>query len=73
MRDDLRGLARILPLYTESLRRLLAAGQCRTCMFITPVAYTGMVEFVRRRCAKWGTFFGETKGTFKTLAPGSGA
>lgn len=65
MRDDMRGLARILPLYTESLKRLLAAGSCRTCMFITPVGYTGMVEFVRRRCAKWGSFFGETKGTWK--------
>jgi GNAT superfamily N-acetyltransferase len=65
MRNDMRGLARILPLYTESLRRLLASGSCSTCMFITPVAYTGMVEFVRRRCAKWGSFFGETKGTRK--------
>lgn len=66
MRGDMRGMARILPLYTESLRRLLASGQCKTCMFITPVEYTGMVEFVRRRCAKWGSFFGETKGTRKT-------
>jgi GNAT superfamily N-acetyltransferase len=65
MRDDMRGLARILPLYTESLRRLMASGTCAWCMFITPVGYTGMVEFVKRRCAKWGSFFGETKGTYK--------
>lgn len=71
MRNDMRGLARILPLYTESLRRLLDSGACSTCMFITPVAYTGMVEFVRRRCAKWGSFFGETKGTYKTGLLGS--
>lgn len=70
MRDDMRGLARILPLYTESLKRLIASGTCNWCMFVTPVAYTGMVEFVKRRCAKWGSFFGETKGTYKTgLAP----
>ena len=61
MRDDMRGLARILPLYTESLKRLMASGTCNWCMFVTPVAYTGMVEFVKRRCAKWGSFFGETK------------
>ncbi len=74
MRNDMRGLARILPLYTESLRRLLDSGACTTCMFITPVAYTGMVEFVRRRCAKWGSFFGETKGSFKSgLLGASGA
>lgn len=66
MRGDMRGMARILPLYTESLRRLLDSGTCRTCMFITPIEYTGMVEFVKRRCAKWGTFFGETRGTMKT-------
>lgn len=66
MRGDMRGMARILPLYTESLRRLLDSGSCRTCMFITPIEYTEMVEFVRRRCAKWGTFFGETRGTMKT-------
>lgn len=73
MRDDMRGLARILPLYTESLKRLMASGTCAWCMFVTPVAYTGMVEFVKRRCAKWGSFFGETKGTYKSLtAPAAG-
>ncbi|MFN8058376.1 MAG: GNAT family N-acetyltransferase [Vicinamibacterales bacterium] len=68
MRTDLRGLARIVPLYTESLKRLAQTGEYRHCMFITPVAYSGMVEFVRRRCEKWISFVGETKGVQKALA-----
>ncbi len=57
---------RIMPLYTKSLERLRAAG-CRYCTFVTPVTYRTMVEFVRRRCAPWATFFGETRGVVKKL------
>jgi GNAT superfamily N-acetyltransferase len=57
---------RIMPLYTESLERLRGAG-CRFCTFVTPVTYRTMVEFVRRRCAPWATFFGETRGVVKKL------
>lgn len=57
---------RIMPLYTESLERLRAAG-CRFCTFVTPVTYRTMVEFVRKRCAPWASFFGETRGVVKKL------
>lgn len=57
---------RIMPLYSESLERLRAAG-CRYCTFVTPVSYRTMVEFVRRRCAPWASFFGETRGVAKRL------
>jgi GNAT superfamily N-acetyltransferase len=66
MRKDLSGHARILPLYTASIDRLRGTA-CRLCTFITPVVYTGMVEFVRTRCAKWVTFVGETRGMRKAL------
>lgn len=66
MREDLARRARILPLYTASIRRLLETG-CKTCTFVTPVGYAPMVEFVSRRCAPWASFFGETRGCQKKL------
>jgi GNAT superfamily N-acetyltransferase len=68
MRQDLSRRGRILPLYTESLRRLRQTPYT-TAMFITPMCYKEMVEFVRRRCAPWGSFFGETRGATKPLLP----
>ena len=66
MRKDLGRRARILPLYSESIRRLREAG-CAACMFITPVGYPNMVRFAERRCAPWASFFGKTMGTSKLL------
>jgi hypothetical protein len=66
MRKDLGRRARILPLYSESIRRLREVG-CPRCTFITPVAYPNMVRFAERRCAPWASFFGKTMGTFKLL------
>lgn len=66
MRKDLGRRGRIMPLYTASIERLRAAG-IETCLFVTPVVHRTMVEFVRRRCAPWASFFGETRGTFKEL------
>ena len=68
MRKDLGRRGRIMPLYTASIERLRAAG-IETCMFVTPVVHRTMVEFVRRRCAPWASFFGETKGTVRNLRP----
>jgi GNAT superfamily N-acetyltransferase len=68
MRSDLSRRGRILPLYTESLRRLRQTPY-DTAMFITPMVFKEMVEFVRRRCAPWGSFFGETRGAAKILIP----
>jgi hypothetical protein len=66
MRKDLGRRGRILPLFTESLRRLREVG-CPMCTFVTPVFYGSMVEFVRERCAPWAEFFGETRGVSKAL------
>jgi GNAT superfamily N-acetyltransferase len=68
MRRDLARQGRIMPLYTEAIERLRAAG-CRECMFITPLGYTEMVNFVKRRCAPWATSFSETRGAGKNLTP----
>lgn len=67
MRKDLSRRARIVPLYSESLRRLADAG-CEFCTFITPTVYPGMVEFIRRHCAPYASFTGETRGTRKRLS-----
>lgn len=68
MRRDLSGRARILPLYTESIRRLVGTS-CRFCTFITPVEHANMVAFVRKRCAAWIGYVGETRGAAKSLVP----
>jgi GNAT superfamily N-acetyltransferase len=66
VRADLARRARILPLYTASLERLRASG-CRQCLFVTPVTYGPMVDFVKNRCEQWVSFVGETRGVAKSL------
>ena len=66
MRSDLSRRGRILPLYTESLQRLAAAGIAE-CTLVTPLEYSEMAEFLKRRCAGAVTFFGETRGSAKAL------
>lgn len=66
MRKDLGRRGRIMPLYTASIERLREGG-VGTCVFVTPVVHRTMVEFVRRRCAPWASFFGETRGCVREL------
>jgi type 2 lantibiotic biosynthesis protein LanM len=66
VRDDLGRRGRILPLYTESISRLKAAG-CRICTFVTPAFYEDMIKFVNRRCRRWVSFVEETRGSTKAL------
>jgi GNAT superfamily N-acetyltransferase len=67
MRSDLSRRGRILPLYTESIQRLAAAG-IKECTLVTPLEYAEMAEFLRRRCATAVHYFGETRGSAKSLA-----
>lgn len=67
MRQDLSRRGRILPLYTESIQRLSAAG-IPECTLVTPLDYAEMADFLRRRCASAVHFFGETRGSAKALA-----
>ncbi len=66
MRKDLSRRGRILPLYTESIRRLAASG-CRVGTLVTPLNYAAMAQFLRVRCADAVHFFGETRGSVKEL------
>jgi hypothetical protein len=67
MRPDLARRAAILPLYKASIEKVAEAGYTY-CMFITPVEYKGMVDFIRNHCARWIGFVGETRGVSKRLA-----
>jgi GNAT superfamily N-acetyltransferase len=67
MRRDLSRRGRILPLYTESILRLSAAG-IKECTLVTPLEYGEMAEFLRRRCASAVHYFGETRGSLKRLS-----
>jgi GNAT superfamily N-acetyltransferase len=66
MRSDLSRRGRMLPLYTESIERLAAAG-VGECTLVTPLEYAEMAEFLRRRCASAVHYFGETRGSAKEL------
>ncbi len=69
MRKDLSRRARILPLYSEAIRRLHEAGFERGT-FVTPTVYPEMVEFIRQHIAPYVSFTGETRGTRKKLEIG---
>lgn len=62
----LKRRGRIVPAYTESIRRLDEAGFER-CMFTAPAYHPEMVQFVKRWCGPWGSFLGETRGSSKVL------
>jgi GNAT superfamily N-acetyltransferase len=66
MRKDLSRRGRIVPLYSESIRRLTET-PCEVCTMITPTVYPGMIEFIRRHIAPYASFTGETRGTRKAF------
>jgi hypothetical protein len=66
IRTDLSRRGRILPLYTESIVRLSQAG-IGECSLVTPIEYSQMAQFLRRRCAGAVHFFAETRASAKLL------
>jgi GNAT superfamily N-acetyltransferase len=66
MRDDLSRRGRILPLYTESIVRISQAG-IGECSLVTPLEYSHMAAFLKRRCAGAVHFFAETRASTKLL------
>jgi GNAT superfamily N-acetyltransferase len=66
IRDDLRRRGRILPLYTESILRVSQAG-IGECSLVTPLEYSHMAAFLKRRCASAVHFFAETRASAKLL------
>jgi hypothetical protein len=67
LRKEISRRGRIVPLYRESLRRLVEAG-CRRCTFVTPVEYPNMIRFAYRWIAPIAEFASETRGSRKRLA-----
>jgi GNAT superfamily N-acetyltransferase len=66
IRSDLARRARLLPAYSESIRRASEAGFKRM-LFTVPVYHKNMLHFAERWCAPWATFRGESRGSSKTL------
>ncbi|MCH9648185.1 MAG: GNAT family N-acetyltransferase [Deltaproteobacteria bacterium] len=66
IRPDLKQRGRIVPLYSESIRRLSETPYER-CSLTVPMHHRPMVAFVKRHCASWVSFVGETRGTEKEL------
>jgi GNAT superfamily N-acetyltransferase len=66
MRRDLARRGRLVPLFSESIRRLDET-PLRRCMFTTPLHHREMVAFVERHCKRWVSFVGHTRGSFKDL------
>jgi len=66
MRPDLARRARIIPLYSEAVRRLSQTA-CEFCTMVTPTVYPAMIAFIRRHFEPYASFTGETRGTRKTL------
>lgn len=68
IRRDLGRRGKIVPAYTESIRRLSSETGFVEGTFTAPVRHGGMSGFVLRRCAPFVRFRGETRGTSKRLA-----
>ncbi len=66
IRKPLGRMGRILPLFSESLRRLDQAG-CTNCTFVTPLFHKGMASFARRWIGPYVSSIQESKGSVKVL------
>lgn len=67
IREDLKRRGRIVPLYSESIRRLAAEG-AKGASLTVPMHHRAMVTFILKHCKEWVTFVGETRGSKKELA-----
>lgn len=68
IRKDYGRRARILPLYTESIRRMRNTPFTQ-CSFVTPLRHATMAAFARRWMAPWAGTVQETLGSEKNLTP----
>ena len=66
IRKPLGRMGRILPLFSESLRRLGETG-CRQCTFVTPLFHKGMAAFAKRWIGPYVSSLQETRGSTKLL------
>lgn len=66
IRKPLGKMGKILPLYSESFRRMEAAG-FTTATLTAPLHHAGMAKFSRKWIGPWASFVGETRGRHKLL------
>ncbi|MEL7061952.1 MAG: GNAT family N-acetyltransferase [Acidobacteriota bacterium] len=66
IRRDLSRRGRIVPMYSEAIARLEAT-PLRRCTLTVPSAHPEMQAFLRRWCAPWAEFLGETFGASTDL------
>jgi GNAT superfamily N-acetyltransferase len=67
IRRDLGRRGKIVPAYSEVIRRLSEGTGFVECTLTVPVQHRGMSSFILRRCAPIASFTGETRGTTKHL------
>lgn len=68
IRKDLGRRGRILPLFSESIRRMAEAGFTE-CTFVTPLHHATMVAFIQRHIQPWAGSVWQTYGSEKELKP----
>jgi type 2 lantibiotic biosynthesis protein LanM len=68
IRRDLGRRGKLVPAYSESIRRL-SSTSFEECMLTVPLQHEGMARFLVRWCRPMASFFGETRGTQKRLRP----
>lgn len=71
IRRDLGRRGKIVPAFSESIRRL-EGSSFRMASFTVPLQHAGMVAFTRRRIAPQASFLGETRGVTKVLGSSPG-
>ncbi|HQR45319.1 MAG TPA: type 2 lanthipeptide synthetase LanM, partial [Thermoanaerobaculia bacterium] len=69
IRKDLGRRGKIVPAYTESIRRLSQKTAFEECTLTVPLRHEGMARFLVRWCRPMASFFGETRGSEKRLQP----
>lgn len=67
IRRDLGRRGKIVPVYSEAIRRLSQGSSFVECSLTVPVRHRGMATFVIKRCAPVASFLGETRGATKLL------
>ncbi len=67
IRKPLGRMGKILPLYSESFRRMEGAG-FTTATLTAPLHHGGMARFSKKWIGPWASFIGETRGRHKILA-----
>ncbi len=68
IRRDLGRRGKLVPVFSESIRRLSATA-FEECTLTVPLQHEGMARFLVRWCRPVASFFGETRGSQKRLRP----